>query len=132
MSPLTGSDSYKQCHWKLYPQGIEEVYSNTTPRKSRVEGSNHVVVFGLQYFFKEYLIREWNENFFNKPIDEVLTRYNRIINNHLGPNVVNESNIRYLHSLGYLPVRIKALPEGSLCPIGVPVFTIVNTDTKCA
>jgi nicotinamide phosphoribosyltransferase len=132
MSPLIGSDSYKQCHWKLYPEGIEEVYSNTTPRKSRVEGSDRVVVFGLQYFFKKYLIRVWNEGFFNKPIDEVLTKYKRIINNHLGPNVVNESNIRYLHSLGYLPVRIKALPEGSLCPIGVPVFTIVNTDTKCA
>ena len=114
MNPLTGSDSYKQCHWKLYPEGIEEVYSNTTPRKSRVEGSDRVVVFGLQYFFKEYLIRGWNENFFNKPIDEVLAKYKRIITHHLGPNVVNESNIRYLHSLGYLPIRIKALPEGSL------------------
>lgn len=132
MNPLTGSDSYKQCHWKLYPEGIEEVYSNTTPRKSRVAGSDKIVVFGLQYFIKKYLIKEWDINFFNKPIDEVLARYKRIINNHLGPSVVNEDNIRYLHSLGYLPIRIKALPEGSLCPVGVPAFTIVNTDTRCA
>lgn len=132
MNPLTGSDSYKQCHWKLYPEGIEEVYSNTTPRKSRVEGSDQIVVFGLQYFIKKYLIKEWDDNFFNKPVDEVLTKYKRIINNHLGPNVINQDNIRYLHSLGYLPVRIKALPEGSLCPVGVPAFTIVNTDTRCA
>lgn len=132
MNPLTGSDSYKQCHWKLYPKGIEEVYSNTTARKSRVFTSDKIVVFGLQYFIKKYLIQEWDNNFFNRPIDEVLTKYKRIIKNHLGPNVINEDNIRYLHSLGYLPVRIKALPEGSLCPIGVPVFTIVNTDAKCA
>lgn len=32
-----------------------------------------------------------------------------------------------LHKLGYLPIRIKALPEGSYCPIGCPVLTITNT-----
>jgi len=132
MNPLTGSDSYKQCHWKLYPQGIEEVYSNTTPRKSRVKDSNEVVVFGLQYFIKKYLIDEWGANFFEKPIEDVMEEYKRIVENHLGKNVVNDENIRYLHSLGYMPVRIKALPEGSLCPVGVPVYTIVNTDPKCA
>lgn len=114
------------------PSGTEYVYSNTTARKSRVEGSCEVVVFGTQYFVEEYLVRHWNEEFFGKPIEQVLAEYHRIIDNHLGPNVIDDEKIKYLHSLGYLPIRLKALPEGTLCPIGVPHMTIVNTDPKCA
>lgn len=129
--PLLASDSYKQCHHRLYPSNLEYMYSNTTPRSSRVEDVNEVVVFGTQYFVEEYLIKQWDEEFFNKPIEEVLTEYHRVIDNHLGPGVINDDNIRYLHSLGYLPIHLKALPEGTLCPIGVPLMTITNTDTKC-
>lgn len=32
-----------------------------------------------------------------------------------------------LHDLGYLPIRIKALPEGTLCPVRVPASTFINT-----
>lgn len=129
--PLLASDSYKQCHHKLYPPNLEYMYSNTTPRSSRVDGVNEVVVFGTQYFVEEYLIKQWDEEFFNKPIEEVLIEYHRVIDNHLGPGVINDDNIRYLHSLGYLPIHLKALPEGTLCPIGVPLMTITNTDPKC-
>lgn len=132
ISPLLISDSYKQCHHQLYPSGIEYVYSNTTPRKSRVDHVDSVVVFGTQYFVHKYLIEEWNTNFFWRYIEDVLEEYHRVIDNHLGPNVIDDDKIRYLHSLGYLPLKIKALPEGTLCPIGVPVMTIVNTDPKCA
>ena len=131
ISPLLCSDSYKQCHHRLYPSNLEYMYSNTTPRYSRVDGVNEVVVFGTQYFVEEYLIKQWDEEFFNKPIEEVLTEYHRVIDNHLGPGVINDDNIRYLHSLGYLPIHLKALPEGTLCPIGVPLMTITNTDPKC-
>lgn len=132
ISPLLCSDSYKQCHHRLYPPNLEYMYSNTTPRSSRVDGVNEVVVFGIQYFVEEYLIKQWNEDFFNQPIEEILVEYHRVIDNHLGPSVINDDNIRYLHSLGHLPIRLKALPEGTLCPIGVPLMTITNTDPKCA
>lgn len=131
MVPLFWTDSYKQSHHSLYPSGTEYVYSNTTPRKSRIDGVNHVVVFGIQYFVKEYLIKGWNDEFFSRPIEDVLKAYHRIIDNHLGPNVIDDNKIRYLHSLGYLPIELKALPEGGLCPIGVPLLTIINTDPKC-
>lgn len=132
MNPLLLSDSYKQSHHFLYPSGIEYVYSNTTARRSRVEGSNEIVVFGTQYFVEEYLVKHWNENFFSKPIEQVLADYHRVIDNHLGPDVIDDEKIKYLHTLGYLPIRLKALPEGTLCPVGVPHMTIVNTDPKCA
>jgi nicotinamide phosphoribosyltransferase len=37
------------------------------------------------------------------------------------------SHIVALHKLGYLPVRIKAMEEGSVVPYKIPSFTIVNT-----
>ena len=45
----------------------------------------------------------------------------------LGPDSVSVSELEALHNLGFLPIRIKALPEGSRCNIKVPVLTIVNT-----
>lgn len=49
------------------------------------------------------------------------------MNSLLGPNNVGSEHIRALHKLGYLPIRIKALPEGSICPIRVPMITVINT-----
>lgn len=111
----------------MYPKGTTKVYSNLTARKSRVEGVNTVVVFGLQYFIKEYLMHQWRVNFFDKPFSEVETAYLRMINATLGPGAVTTDHIKQLHDLGYLPLRIKSLPEGSSCAIRVPCMTITNT-----
>ena len=132
MNPLLLTDFYKISHHNMYEGGMEYLYSNTTPRKSRLPFADKVVVFGVQYLIKKYLIENWNEQFFQKDIEEVLAEYHRVIDNTLGTNVIDDEKIRYLHSLGYLPVKIKALKEGSLCPIRVPFLTIVNTDPNCA
>jgi nicotinamide phosphoribosyltransferase len=70
---------------------------------------------------------KFNKNFFNRPKEEVVEEFTRRINTFLGPNQVGVEHIEALHALGYLPIEIKALPEGSICPIGVPALTIVNT-----
>ena len=121
-------DGYKVDHRRQYPDDTIKVYSNWTPRMSRIPGVDKVVVFGIQYFIKKYLIDDFNQNFFSKPIDEVCAKFTRRINNYLGPNQVGEQHIRDLHALGYMPIKIKALPEGTLCPIGVPMLTITNTE----
>lgn len=132
IQPIAQSDFYKVGHKPMYPQNMTKLYSNFTPRKSRINGINEVVVFGIQYFVKEYLIKQWNENFFGYPQRDVATkkrvldRYTRLINNTLG-TAVELSHIEELWDLGYLPIEIKALPEGRMCPIGVPMFTITNT-----
>ncbi len=131
MLPLFQTDFYKVYHWAQYDPKTEYVYSNTTARKSRLEGVNEAVVFGISYFVQEYLINNWKENFFDRSIEEVIAEYHRVIDVTIGKHAVNEEQIRYLHSLGYLPVKVKALPEGSLCPIGTPFITIINTDPKC-
>lgn len=126
MNPLFLADFYKVPHHNMYPEGTVKIYDNFTPRKSRIKGINSVVVFGLQYFIKEYLIQQWNDNFFNLPKEQVIAEYKRVIGATLGGDV-DTTHIEKLHDLGYLPIKIKALPEGSLCPIGVPCLTITNT-----
>jgi nicotinamide phosphoribosyltransferase len=127
MRPLHLTDGYKLDHRRQYPNNTLTVYSNWTPRKSRKDGINQVVFFGLQYFVKEYLINQFNANFFKKPKEEVVKAYVRRVNNYLGDHHITFEHVEALHDLGYLPIEIKALPEGTVTPIRVPMFTMVNT-----
>ncbi|BDD07644.1 nicotinate phosphoribosyltransferase [Fulvitalea axinellae] len=127
MNPLLYTDGYKVDHRRQYPTGTGLVYSNWTPRKSRIEGVDKVVFFGLQYFIKKYIISDFDKRFFSQPKEEVCRKYARRINNYLGENSVGVSHIEALHDLGYIPMVIKALPEGVSTPIRVPQFTMYNT-----
>lgn len=127
ISPLVMTDFYKTGHHFQYPAGTNKVFSNMTARKSRIPNVDKIVFFGLQYFLKEYLEKQWSENFFNKTKEEVVAKYKRRIETSLGPNAITYEHIEALHSLGYLPIEIMALPEGSLVEIGIPPFVIYNT-----
>ncbi|QZK91664.1 nicotinate phosphoribosyltransferase [Flavobacterium sp. CHNK8] len=127
MNPLLLTDGYKVDHKRQYPDGTTLVYSNWTPRKSRIEGINEVVFFGLQYFLKKYIIQDFDLHFFKQPKEEVVKKYARRINNYLGENQVGTKHIEDLHDLGYIPMVFKALPEGTSVPIRVPMFTMYNT-----
>ncbi|MFK7771296.1 MAG: nicotinate phosphoribosyltransferase [Saprospiraceae bacterium] len=127
MNTLNLTDGYKVDHRKQYPTGTELVYSNWTPRKSRIEGVDKVVFFGLQYFLKKYLQEEFDNNFFQKPKAEVVKKYRRRISAYLGPDAITYDHIEALHDLGYMPVEIKAVPEGMLVAMRMPMFTMKNT-----
>lgn len=129
MNPEVQIDGYKVDHRRQYAPGTELVVSNFTARSTRREilTESMTVFFGLQYFIKEYLIKQWNENFFNRPKEEVLKRFARRINNYLGPNQVGTDHIAALHDLGYLPISIWALPEGSRVKLRTPSLVIYNT-----
>ena len=81
LSAMLLTDFYKQAHKNMYPKGTELVYSTWTPRASRIEGINEVVVFGQQAFIKNYLIDFFNENFFSKKKENVVQEYSRIVKN---------------------------------------------------
>lgn len=127
MNPILLTDGYKVDHRRQYPDGTSLVYSNWTPRTSRIEGVDNVVFFGLQYVIKKYIIEDFERDFFSRPKEEISKRYQRRINNYLGPNSVGIEHIEALHDLGYIPMVFKALPEGSTVPIRVPMFTMFNT-----
>jgi nicotinamide phosphoribosyltransferase len=127
MNPLLLTDGYKVDHRRQYPTGTSLVYSNWTPRKSRIEGIDEVVFFGLQYFVKKYILEDFETHFFKQPKEKVVAEYRRRINNYLGENQVGTKHIEDLHDLGYIPMVIKALPEGASVPVRVPMFTMYNT-----
>lgn len=123
-------DGYKVDHRRQYPTNSQLVFSNLTARGTRVKGLDKVILFGLQYFIKKYLIEEWNRNFFNLPLNEVTARYGRRLLNYLGVNQIGDQHIRDLHALGHLPLEIWALPEGSNVNLRVPMFVVWNTDAR--
>ena len=132
LNPLTAIDFYKTDHRRQYPEGTTEVYSNFTPRSSRLANvidrdDIRVVFFGLQYFIKDYLIDAWNQHFFQQDKAKVVAQYKRRMDTSLGVDAIAVEHIEALHDLGYLPIKIKALPEGSRVPMGVPLLTLVNT-----
>ena len=120
-------DFYKAVHAEMLPKNITKSVSYFTPRMSRVDMWNEVVMFGLQSFCKEYLIDYFNENFFNIPFVEAISDYRRIMDATLGKDAYKIEKIKKLHQLGYLPIEIHALPEGTLVPMHVPMFAITNT-----
>lgn len=132
MNAILLTDGYKLDHRRQYPNGTEYVYSNWTPRSNEYfkEAKDGAVVFGIQYFVKKYLIDYFNNHFFNLDEDYAVENFRRRIDTFLGENSVGTEHIRELHRLGYLPIRLKALPEGSICPIRVPMITVINTHPK--
>lgn len=136
--PLTQSDAYKLSHHGFMDPKTEYVYANMTPRSTKYLPvlkqfyDDKAVFFGLQHFIKDFLIDEFNNTFFNKPKIEVIAKFKRRCDTYLGSNSVNMSRFEELHDLGYLPIRIKALPEGSRVNLRVPFFTVINTHPNFA
>lgn len=126
-NPIFSIDFYKSGHYNMYPENTELIFSNLTARKSRLEGIDYTVFFGLQYFIREYLQKRFNEYFFSLDVEKVVKEYQELMDSCLGPGVVTSSHIQELHKLGYLPISIYALPEGTRVPIGMPSMVWFNT-----
>lgn len=120
------SDTYKQIHNKIYPKGLDQLVSYWTPRRSMLKNQNKMVFFGLQAFIEEYLVDYFNKNFFELTAAEVEHTYKYSMDIQLGNNYDLEP-IMKLHKLGYLPIQIRAIPEGTLVPMGIPCIEITNT-----
>lgn len=117
------TDSYKASHWKQYPPGTTNIYSYFESRGGEFK---HTVFFGLQYLLKEYL----NGPVVNyDKIDEAYEFYKA----HFGQDQFNMdgwTKIVHKHG-GFLPIRIRAVPEGSVVPTSNVLITIENTDPEC-
>jgi nicotinamide phosphoribosyltransferase len=124
------ADFYKLSHREQYPPGTQVVYSTWTPRASRIDGLREVVVFGAQGFVQEYLLDFFSTNFFSLPIEKIISDYVRTIRHTLGVQNPSTQHIADLHKLGYLPLEIKSLAEGTIVPLRVPTLTIRNTDPR--
>ena len=126
-NPLLLIDFYKACHSSQYPKGMTKLVEYYTPRMSRLKDVDKVGLFGVQGFCKEYLIEAFEMFFFCQPEEFVVNQYKRVLDNTLGVDAYEIDKIRALHRLGYLPIMISALPEGTRTKIGIPQIEIVNT-----
>ncbi len=118
------ADAYKYSHHKLYYPGTTQVYSYLESRGGKFPGT---VFYGLQYFLKEYLA---GQAFTQADLDEAKEFMPEVFGRD---DVFDASKFQYIldkHN-GYLPVRIKAVPEGTEVPVSNVLMTIENTDPNC-
>lgn len=132
INPMLLIDFYKAVHSDMIHPKMTKSMSYYTPRMSRVDRWDKVVMFGLQMFCKTWLIDYFNTYFFDMPKEEVVAEYRRVLDASLGKGIYDYKKIEKLHDLGYLPIEIVALPEGTMVPIHVPMFGITNTHPEFA
>ena len=128
---LYATDSYKVSHITFETAGVKEIYSNMTPRFSKYiqemlgeAFDGKYVVFGIQWMLLRFHMMA-KKGFFDKPKEEVIAEMRELHTPYIGNDKFK--HFEDLHDLGYLPVVIKTLDEGTLSPIGVPFLTIRNT-----
>lgn len=124
------SDSYKQCHPLMYPDNQETLVSYLTPRKAMNEHFPKMVVWGIHPFIED--IKQAFNEFFSLPLSRVMGEYDHYIGAHLGIGNVARDRIIELHELGYLPLEIRALPEGTVVNMGIPMVEMRNTHPRFA
>ncbi len=117
---ILNTDSYKVSMFKQYPAGTTGVYSYIESRGGRYD---RTVFFGLQAFIKEYLLGPITQSDIDVA-DEILTAHGEPFNRAGWQYILDKHN-------GYLPVVIRAVPEGTVVPVKNVLATIENTDPEC-
>lgn len=120
-------DFYKISHRNQYPTGTESVYSTWVPRSNKhLPYITEATVFGIQGFINE-LHDLFDREFFSKSLVNVISEYTDTIKKSLSVDSPDTSHVESLHALGYLPIEIKSLDEGSSVPMRTPIMTVENT-----
>ena len=128
---LLKTDFYKCCHMLQYDNSVTHFTSYLTPRNSRFKTIDKMVFFGLSNFIQKYLVEDFNTTFFNRDFPSIKKEFEEVLRDGLlyDEELMNKTltKVSQLHTLGYLPIEINALPEGTLCPMGVPAIEIRST-----
>jgi len=117
MNIILNTDSYKTSHFVQYPEGTTNVFSYIESRGGEYD---HTLFFGLQAFVKEYLLKPITK----ADIDEAEEVY------QLHGVPFNRQGWEYIlyHHNGLLPLKIKAVKEGTIVPTHNVLVTVENTD----
>ena len=140
IKPYLETDFYKVSHAMnvkgtntpaLHPEKIETVYETLTPRQNTYfKYDDKMVVFGYEFFMQD-LLKSWQTEFFDKPWNTIKPDF-EVFRDMSNEQVYKSMTAKFkeLHDLGYLPLEIRSLPEGSLVPMRVPALSIRNTDKR--
>ena len=127
---LLDCDGYKLGHRKMLRTKTTRILSNFTARSSRIEDQTWTFSIGQQLYIKKYLEDAFEEFFSTsrEQLTEILNDFTAEINDYLGPDQqIGEDHILKLWNLGYIPLQISALPEGTKVPLRVPNTLVENT-----
>ena len=127
LSFMECTDFYKTDHRRQMESGTTRILENFTPRAGRIKGVDRVAFLGLDAHLKYDLTDLANDTFFSRPKRHVLYEYESLMDSSLGPNGIGIEHIAALHDMQYLPLEYCALPEGTLVPYKIPMFTVENT-----
>lgn len=123
LNPIEATDSYKLSHFNMYPPGTERVFSYFESRPGAL--FDETVFFGLQHIMKGIAGRVVTE--------QAIYDAAELAEKHMGKDLFNVQgweHIRVAHD-GLLPLRIRAVPEGTVVPTGNVLMTVENTDPEC-
>jgi nicotinamide phosphoribosyltransferase len=125
-NPLNLTDGYKPGHKAMLAPDTDYLHGTWIPRslKHAPEGIEKVLTAGPQLTWM-WLHDQFEDYFFSQPI-EVAQRFAQDMGKYLGLPY-NGEHFEELHKLGYLPIRVKALPEGIETDVNIPHQTFINT-----
>ena len=120
-------DAYKYSHHKFYEDNTSVVYSYMESRGGKF---NETVFYGLQMFMKEYIE---GVAITQEELDEAYEYLGTKLGVFGREDVFDKSKFQYIIDVhgGRLPVRIKAVPEGTIVGVKNVLVTIENTDPNC-
>lgn len=119
-NPILATDSYKQSHFLQYPPEARAISAYVEARTGGF--AEQVLFLGLQPYLIDYLARPVT------PAD--IEEAGAICTVHGVPfNRAGWEAIVADHR-GFLPLEIRALPEGTIVPTGVPLVQVENTDPR--
>src|ERR1019366_1393322 len=117
---LLKTDSYKTSHWLQYPPGTTRVRSYLEPRGGRYK---QVLAFGALQVFLHKL--------FGHPITRpMIDEAEDYVMGHMGPGIFNRAGWEHILNKhgGYIPLKIRAVREGTFVPISNVIMTMEHED----
>jgi nicotinamide phosphoribosyltransferase len=115
-NPITATDSYKVSHWGQYPKDVTSMYSYFESRGGRYAST---CFFGLQYYLLHYLLQPITKAHVDEA-DIFFQKHGEPFNREGWEYLIEKYNGRF-------PVRIRAVPEGTVVPTGNLLFDIELT-----
>ena len=117
---ILATDSYKHSHFLQYPPEARAISAYIEARPN--DFADEILFMGLQTYLVDYLAHPITA----ADIDEaeaICTAHGVPFNREGWQIVLDEHD-------GYLPIEIRALPEGMIVPTGVPLVQVETTDPR--
>lgn len=116
------SDSYKATHWPQYPPNTNKIFSYLESRGGKFDST---LFTHLQYILKRHFT---GVVVTKEAIDQAEEFYKA----HFGANLFNRAGWERIVTKhgGKLPLKIRAVPEGTVVPVNNVLMTIENTDPE--